>query len=66
MDGLRMLTHGEPAEKLRFLFNVYDVDGGSKFKVDTFFKSSAIIIIPVFWHIKDVFIYQWLINLFMF
>ena len=32
MDGLRMLTHGEPAEKLRFLFNVYDVDGGSKFK----------------------------------
>ncbi|XP_071788669.1 NADPH oxidase 5-like [Asterias amurensis] len=30
MDGLRMLTHGEPAEKLRFLFNVYDVDGSGQ------------------------------------
>ncbi|XP_060064891.1 NADPH oxidase 5-like [Ylistrum balloti] len=27
MDGLRMLTKGTPAQKLRFLFDVYDVDG---------------------------------------
>lgn len=27
MDGLRMLTKGTPAQKLKFLFDVYDVDG---------------------------------------
>ena len=27
MDGLRMLTKGTPAQKLQFLFDVYDVDG---------------------------------------
>ncbi|XP_069102288.1 NADPH oxidase 5-like isoform X2 [Argopecten irradians] len=27
LDGLRTLTKGTPAEKLRFLFDVYDVDG---------------------------------------
>ncbi|XP_065936823.1 NADPH oxidase 5-like [Magallana gigas] len=27
IDGLRMLTKGTPAQKLKFLFNVYDIDG---------------------------------------
>ena len=29
MDGLRMLTKGTPAQKLQFLFDVYDVDGNN-------------------------------------
>lgn len=27
IDGLTLLTHGDEVEKLRFLFQVYDVDG---------------------------------------
>ena len=27
MDGLKMLTKGSPKQKLKFLFDVYDVDG---------------------------------------
>ena len=31
MDGLRMLTKGTPAQKLQFLFDVFDADGKSLF-----------------------------------
>ena len=27
MDGLTLLTHGTEVDKLKFLFEVYDVDG---------------------------------------
>lgn len=33
MDGLRMLTKGTPAQKLKFLFDVYDVDGRTSYFV---------------------------------
>ena len=29
MDGLRTMTKGSPKEKLKFLFDVYDMDGTS-------------------------------------
>lgn len=27
IDGIRMLTKGTPAQKLKFLFDVYDING---------------------------------------
>lgn len=36
MDGLRMLTKGTPAQKLKFLFDVYDVDGRTSYFVNQY------------------------------
>lgn len=55
IDGLRMLTKGTSAQKLKFLFNVYDIDGSYENTIHVLYlqhqKNSSVRIIILGYHL---------------